>query len=131
MDIRTHSGSPTVPRNPEEPAYTRPRSHCQHLLQLRINKGCRVIDALCHAETNLARLHAESNLLDDSLEGYPRYRRDRELLVHPAEERRFHVPGLNQPADGFAHPCLLCRAEAAAEAASASASAVPKQDAAA
>lgn len=86
-----------------------------------------MIDALCHAETDLACLHVESNLLEDKLEGHPRYRRDRDLLVHPAEERRFHVPGLTQPADGFARPCLLCRAEAAR----ADASKVPERDAAA
>ena len=101
-----------MPDNAATPARTRPRSRYQNLLQLRIRAGCRVIDALCHAQVDLAELLAESHLLEDQLEGYKRYRRDYVLAVLAAEQARFHVPGINRPDDAHVNPCLPCQAEA-------------------
>lgn len=101
-----------MPDNPATPARARPRSRYQNLLQLRIRAGCRVIDALCHAQADLAELLTESNLLEDQLEGYKRYRRDYLLEVLPSEEARFHVPGINRPRDAQVTPCQPCQAEA-------------------
>lgn len=82
----------------------------RRLLDLRVDLGCRVIDALVHGEHDgLSHLYAQCNELDEMLERQAKYRRDYPEIVLVVEDGRYHEAGRTLPRDSRTRPCAWCR----------------------
>lgn len=82
----------------------------RRLLDLRVDLGCRVVDALVHGQHDgLSRLFEQCDDLDETLETHAKYDRDYVEVVLVAEERRYHAAGQTLPDDSRTRPCTWCR----------------------
>lgn len=80
------------------------------LLRLRIILGHAFLDDLVHDPNSTSvRGYQEILLLEDALEGFVNFQRDLSEQVQPAEEARFHNPGVSLPTNNDAFPCRQCR----------------------
>lgn len=86
----------------------------ERLLRLRISLGLAFLDDLVHdPRTTSVEKYQEILLLEDALEGFVSFQQDLSEQVHPAEEARFHNPGVSLPTNNHEFPCRQCRKAAA------------------